>query len=214
MIGKPDGRQERFQAKAGRSMGLSPDRSQQPAGTQAKPTWGQKVRTFARNAVREPSYMVPLVLTVVIIAFMRPYYVPSGSMIPTLLENDKIMSVQVYFPNGHTFEAGDIVTFMSPSNTVYVKRVVASGGDTVTIAGDTLYVNGEKSPWQGSGTGSVQGTWELADDEYFCMGDNRGNSHDSRYIGPVKADRMISRVIGIYYPFNRMSILDTESGTE
>lgn len=167
----------------------------------------QRIRTFVRNAVREPSYVIPFIIILLVWGFFRPYIVPSGSMIPTLVEGDRIIGVQTYFPSGHTFHAGDVVTFLSDENTVYVKRVVAEGGDTVTITGDTLYVNGKESPYQGDGTGEVQGTWTLADDEYFCMGDNRSNSHDSRYIGPVKANKMIAKVLCTFFPFDHAKLL-------
>ena len=168
-----------------------------------KPTMWQRVRTFVRNAVMEPTYIIPFLLVVFTVLFVRAYYVPSGSMIPTLVEGDRIFSIARYFPTGQTYKEGDIVTFLSPSDdTIYVKRVVANGGDTVEIYGDTLYVNGQESPYQGSGTGNVNGTWHLAQDEYFCMGDNRSNSADSRYIGPIKANRMVSKVLCVYFPFS------------
>jgi signal peptidase I len=174
------------------------------AGTARKASLG----TFVKHALREPSYVIPLVLIVLIFSFLRAYVIPSGSMIPTLVEGDRIIGIQQYFPNGHTFHAGDIATFYSNQlGEVLVKRVVAEGGDTVDIIGDTLYVNGEASEWQGNGTGMVQGEWVLADDEYFMMGDNRSNSKDSRWIGPVKANQMISKVICTYFPFDRMKLL-------
>lgn len=168
--------------------------------TYVPPTVWQRVKTFVRNAAHQPSFVIPLILILFVWGFFRAYVVPSGSMIPTLVEGDRIVGLQTYFPDGGTFDAGDVVTFLSDDNTVYVKRVVAHGGDTVEIRGDTLYVNGEESPYQGVGTGNVQGTWKLADDEYFCMGDNRGNSKDSRYIGPIKANKMIARVVCVFYP--------------
>lgn len=192
-------RYEVSEAQARRSGGLSGRRR-----NEVKTSRWQKVKTFVHNALREPSYVIPLIVIVLIWAFFRAYVVPSGSMIPTLVEGDRIIGVQQYAVNGHTFHAGDIVTFLSDEGTVYVKRVVAEGGDDVLINGDTLYVNGEESPYQGTGTGAIQGEWKLDDDEYFCMGDNRGNSKDSRYIGPIKANRMIAKVINIYFPFNRI----------
>lgn len=166
------------------------------------------VGTFVKHALREPSYVIPLVLIVLIFSFLRAYVIPSGSMIPTLVEGDHIIGIQQYFPNGHTFHAGDIATFYSDQlGEVLVKRVVAEGGDTVDIVGDTLYVNGKKSDWQGNGTGMVQGEWKLDDDEYFMMGDNRGNSKDSRWIGPVKASKMITKVVCTYFPFDRARLL-------
>lgn len=180
------------------------DARREAPSTERKASFG----TFVRHAMHEPSYVVPLVLIVLVFSFMRSYVIPSGSMIPTLVEGDRIIGIQQYFPDGHRFHAGDIVTFYSDKlDEVLVKRVVAEGGDTVDIIGDTLYVNGKVSDLQGDGTGEVQGEWVLDDDEYFVMGDNRGNSKDSRWIGPVKASQMISKVVCIYYPFDRAKML-------
>ena len=128
-------------------------------------------------------------------------------MQPTLQEGDRIMSIARYFPNGHTYERGDIVCFTAPDGTVYVKRVIGTGGDHIQITGDMVYVNGEPSPWQGTGGVSTVSDIQLAEDEYWVMGDNRGNSQDSRFIGPVKASQMISKVYGIYFPLNRAKFL-------
>lgn len=157
---------------------------------------------------------VSIVIIFMLVFVVKFFLVPSGSMEPTLVPGDRLVTISAGFripmpgvgelvlipPKGETFKPGDIVCFYAPSGDVYVKRIVANGGDKVEISNDRLYVNGEESPYQGPGTGAVEGTWNLSDDEYFMMGDNRGNSQDSRYIGTIKADRIISRVVGIYWP--------------
>ena len=47
------------------------------------------------------------------------------------------------------------------------------------------------------------GPFKLKDDEYFMMGDNRGNSQDSRYWGPLKQDKFIGRAVTIFWPVRR-----------
>ena len=81
----------------------------------------------------------------------------------------------------------------------YVKRVVAVPGDRVLISGGILYVNGEESPWvmeklADAGIAAVEFT--VQNSEYFCIGDNPGNSEDSRSpnIGPVREEDMIGKV--------------------
>lgn len=162
----------------------------------------KKVRGTFADMFKKPFILVMIAAGILLLMFCRPYMVPSGSMIPTLVEGDRILSIASYFVNGETFQPGDIVCFIAPSGETYVKRVVANGGDHVLIAGDTLYVNGEESPYQGNGTGMVQGEWDLADDEYFMMGDNRSNSQDSRYIGPIQANKVLSKVVCIYLPLD------------
>lgn len=168
----------------------------------------KKIGGMLKSALHEPVFICALIVLLFLICFMRPFIVPSGSMKPTLMEGDRILSIAQYFPNGQTYSRGDIACFTAPDGTVYVKRVIGIGGDHIQISGEKVYVNGEESPYQGTGGVMTSMDVQLADDEYWMMGDNRGNSLDSRYIGAIKADKMISRVLGIYNPVDRMTILE------
>ena len=80
----------------------------------------------------------------------------------------------------------------------YVKRVAAVPGDKVLIQGGILYVNGEVSPWVTEkllDPGIAANEFTLGSEEYFCIGDNPGNSEDSRSanIGPVKETDIIGK---------------------
>ena len=165
----------------------------------------RRARNFAKNAVKSPTVVVSVLLILFIVFFLKAFLVPSGSMVPTLREGDRIISIARYFPNGSTYADGDIVCFLEKSsNTVFVKRVIAHGGQHVQIVNNVVYVDGVESPWQGTGaSGDITSVdCQLGDQEYWVMGDNRGNSQDSRYIGPVEASQMISKVYCIYFPFN------------
>lgn len=168
----------------------------------------KKIGGMLKSALHEPVFICALIVLLFLICFMRPFIVPSGSMKPTLMEGDRILSITQYFPNGQTYSRGDIACFTAPDGTVYVKRVIGIGGDHIQISGEKVYVNGEESPYQGTGGVMTSMDVQLADDEYWMMGDNRGNSLDSRYIGAIKADKMISKVLGIYNPVDRMTILE------
>lgn len=182
------------------------------AGAQiaAKPHKKSTARKFWDGCVKvvhEPSVVIAVVLLLVMVLFIRPFFVPSGSMRPTLVEGDRILSIAQYFPSGSTYQRGDIACFSAPNGTVYVKRVIGIGGDHIQISGEKVYVNGEESPYQGTGGVMTSMDVQLADDEYWVMGDNRGNSEDSRFIGPVKADKMISKVIAVYLPTEHATFL-------
>lgn len=166
----------------------------------------RRMGKFWKRGLRNPLFDVTLALIIFVLVFMRSFLVPSESMVPTLQVGDRLFSIARYFPNDHTYAKGDIVCFQAPSGDVYVKRVVAQGGDKVEIVGDTLYVNGEKSPYQGTGTGLVQKSWNVPEGYYFMMGDNRGNSQDSRFIGCIAANKVISRVVAVYWPINRFTV--------
>lgn len=96
---------------------------------------------------------------------------------------------------------GDVVVFLPNGNEnthYYVKRVVAVPGDRVLIEDGVLYVNGEESPWileKLLDPGIAANEFTLGSGEFFCIGDNPGNSEDSRSanIGPVKETDIIGK---------------------
>ena len=111
----------------------------------------------------------------------------------------------------------------------YIKRVVGLPGDKVEIKFEPdgsayVYINDEKyeedyikSIYEFTPCPSEDvthlffmpdqilkcGTFKLEHDEYFMMGDNRGDSQDSRYWGPLKGDRFIGRAVSVFWPLNR-----------
>jgi signal peptidase I len=183
---------------------VSPEEALQTADDLA----AEKVGRVFASVLTSPQYLIYILILVCVMTFVRGYLVPSGSMIPTLREGDRILTLKRYLPDGQTYARGDIVCFHRPvSGEVYVKRIVAIGGDNVVINDQGLFVNGNMSPYQGGGTSTVTGTWNLGDDEYFMMGDNRSNSEDSRYIGPIKAKALIGKVTCVYWPINRFEML-------
>ena len=123
------------------------------------------------------------------------------SMEPTLYNGQKIfINSFIYLISSP--KKGDVVVFLPNGNEnthYYVKRVVAVPGDRVVILGGILYVNGEESPWVSeklADAGIAANEFVLANGEYFCIGDNPGNSEDSRSanIGPVKEIDMLGKV--------------------
>ncbi|MCI9336013.1 MAG: signal peptidase I [Lachnospiraceae bacterium] len=97
---------------------------------------------------------------------------------------------------------GDVIVFLPNGNEnahFYVKRVAAVPGDRVVIRDGILYVNGEASPWveeKLAEAGIASEEFTVENGEYFCIGDNPGNSEDSRSanIGPVKEEDIIGKV--------------------
>ena len=115
----------------------------------------------------------------------------------------------------------------------YIKRVIGLPGDTIEIKHEMdgsayVYINGEKyvedyiqSPYEYPSCPPPNidkiyllsdqimkcGPFKLGEDEYFMMGDNRGNSQDSRYWGKLKKDRFIGRATFVFWPINRIKIL-------
>lgn len=110
--------------------------------------------------------------------------VPTGSMIATIDPGDRVMALRVpyYFTPP---KRGDIVVFYNPDDEseLYIKRVIGQGGETIQGIDGVVYIDGEPldEPYiYGDPTDSF-GPYEIPEDCYFMMGDNREGSLDARY---------------------------------
>lgn len=123
------------------------------------------------------------------------------SMEPTLYNGQRIY-INSFLYLISSLKRGDVVVFLPNGNEhahYYVKRVVAVPGDSVLISSGILYVNGEESPWvteKLADAGIAANEFTVQNGEYFCIGDNPGNSEDSRSpnIGPVREADIIGKV--------------------
>lgn len=157
--------------------------------------------------VREVFSWVFGILTAVFIAVVLNVYlgmttsVVGVSMEPTLYNGQQIF-INSFLYLISSPKVGDVVVFLPNGNEnahYYVKRVVAGPGDRVAVRGGILYVNGEESPWvteKLAEAGIAANEFTIENGEYFCIGDNPGNSEDSRSanIGPVKEEDIIGKV--------------------
>jgi len=158
-----------------------------------------------------------IALTFVVRTFViESYEVPTGSMQSTIEPGDRVLSERIsyYF---RTPERGEIVTFTNPTDNreTLVKRTIAVAGDVVDIYGDNLYVNGElqvEDYVHGLPTRQLAPTYQNMTISYpftvpegyiWVMGDNRTNSSDSRYFGPVETSTVSGHVVFRYWPFDR-----------
>ena len=152
-------------------------------------------------------------------SFVKPYKFPSGSMTPTLLPGDHFISNQmaygfrIPFSDTRIFpsspQRGDTIVFSYPRNpeVEYVKRVIALGGETVSIENDQVMIDGEplEEPYAffdprhaGSGKSGFAPV-TVPEGQLFVLGDNRRNSHDSRDWGFVEEKTVLGNVMFIYY---------------
>jgi signal peptidase I len=101
------------------------------------------------------------------------------------------------------------------SNVSYIKRVVAVGGDTIAIIGGHVILNGKRqrehfasfAGCQGDPTCTYVKPIKVPAGYYFMMGDNRGDSADSRFWGPVPDAWIIGEAFATYWPPDRIGIL-------
>ena len=130
------------------------------------------------------------------------YYVPSMSMAPTVQAGDRIV-VDMWRYRDAAPAFGDVVVCDLGDGTLVVKRVVGVPGDTIETRGPQLVLNGRvvNEPYLSAErlySTRDTGPLELGDGEFFVLGDNRGNSNDSRYVGPLARDQIFGRVEFIY----------------
>ena len=141
------------------------------------------------------------------LARSRRIRVAGHSMAPTLIEDDLLL-VSRRFPNRSRPARGDIVLFHDPvGGVIDIKRVCGLPGELVELAGGALTVDGEalSEPYVNATRtgGIIHGAWMLAVEEYFVLGDNRGDSRDSRTFGPVNRSAIIARAWHRYGPAGR-----------
>jgi signal peptidase I len=166
------------------------------------------------------SLAIAVLLAVVIRLFiLEPFYIPSGSMEPNLQENDRIIVSKLNY-HFQEPERGDIVVFKYPRDPKrnFVKRLIASGGEKVTLKDSRLYINGEAVPENYLPRGlrfSDFGPVEVPEGHYLMLGDNRNNSDDSRVWGFLSRELIIGKAVVIYWPPGRMGAMakKTLSGT-
>ncbi|HHU86985.1 MAG: signal peptidase I [Pelotomaculaceae bacterium] len=158
------------------------------------------------------SVAIAVILAVVIRLFiLEPFYIPSGSMEPNLKENDRIIVSKLNY-HFQEPERGDIVVFKYPRDPKrnFVKRLIASGGETVALKDSRLYINGEVVP-ENYLPGGLRfadfGPVKVPEGHYLMLGDNRNNSDDSRVWGFLSEDLIIGEAVVIYWPPDRIGTM-------
>ena len=164
------------------------------------------------------SYVVVIVFAIIISLLFRifvfePFIVPTSSMEPTLMINDKVI-VNKFSYKFFGIERGEIIVFHSPveDNKDLVKRIIATEGETVKLEPDgSIYINDKKledDHYNKSERPIYSGqVYKIGKDEIFVMGDNRNDSYDSRYFGPINKDEVFGKVFLIYWPLSRIGIV-------
>ena len=132
--------------------------------------------------------------------------VPTGSMEDTIEINNKVVALRLAYLISDP-KRGDIVVFPYPDNEEvdYIKRILGLPGETIEGKDGLVYINGEPLA-ESYVTAKLDcdfGPYEIPEECYFMMGDNRNNSEDSRYWENkfVKLDKIKGKAIFKYPEF-------------
>ena len=174
-----------------------------------KPVRGQGVLEWYEALIS-----AALVLVLVFSFFFRIIQVDGSSMVPTLVNGDKL----IVWGAGYTPQRGDVV--IVDSYTSYgkplVKRVIAKGGDTISIDYDSgmVMVNGEVLQEDYIAEPTYLGydvtfPYTVPEGTVFVMGDNRNQSLDSRstYVGCIDERDILGRVLLCFMPFTDFGVV-------
>ncbi|HET7524113.1 MAG TPA: signal peptidase I [Acidimicrobiales bacterium] len=156
---------------------------------------------------------VAVIAAVLIRAFvLEPFFIPSGSMEPTLQVGDRVLVNKLSY-DLHSIHRGDVVVFKKPPNDFtpgikdLIKRVIGLPGETISGQDGGVYINGHrlKEPWLPKGlTTAPFPAVHIPRGDYFVMGDNRGDSADSRVIGPIRGSLIVGRAFIRVWPVSRI----------
>jgi signal peptidase I len=152
------------------------------------------------------------------------YFIPSCSMSPTLHIGDRIVVDKLSY-NFHSVHRGDIVVFSRPPGEAdtsipdLVKRVIGLPGETISSGPHSeVFINGKliDQPWLTPAARANPGipirTQKIPPGYYFVMGDNRGESEDSRYFGTISGSLIVGHAVFRFWPLSRIGTVSAKAG--
>lgn len=178
-------------------------------------------RKDRRRSLLRAVLEVPIIILIsfaLVFGFVRPviaspYRIPTESMFPTLMVQDRLLVNKLAYDLASP-QRGDIALFGNQEGGAdpLIKRVVATPGDTLEIQRGRLLVNGARldEPYvrrdpckPGYPRTCSFGPRKVPEGHYFMMGDNRTNSRDSRFFGPVPEEDVIGEALVRFWPPGR-----------
>ena len=174
----------------------------------------KSVVTFVKDLLKE---FVVCFLAVLLIGnfVIRPIEVKGSSMYPTLEDNNYGLTNVIGRKIGEIERFDIVIIKMDTSEKYLVKRVIGLPGETIEYKDNQLYINemvvnedflDQEYVQSYDIFTSAFGPVTLGNDEYFCLGDNRPHSTDSRYYGAFKDKQITSKGALILYPFKNIGI--------
>ncbi len=158
-------------------------------------------------------------------------YIPSGSMLPTLQINDRLIIDKISYRFTDPVR-GDIVVFNPTAqlekeldddgkkkfNEAFIKRVIGLPGDRIDVKSGKVYINGkvlsekylDEAPHYNWSSTALTPDGIVPKGHYLVLGDNRNNSYDSHYWGFVPKDKIVGKATVRFWPINRAGGIDPQ----
>ncbi len=159
---------------------------------------------------------------IIYLFFMQPHQVNGRSMFPTFKSGDYLLTDKISYKTSDP-QRGDVVVFHAPpeagcpsgTGCDFIKRVIATPGETVAVHNGFIYVNNHKleesyipSDFTTLAGKFIEGrTVTMGPDEYFVSGDNRSHSSDSRVWGPVTKEAIVGKAFFRYWPPEQVGVI-------
>ena len=170
-------------------------------------------KTKYRSVLKSTIFMLVVVAAIAVLVattWLPVLQIYGSSMTPTLNEGVVVVSVK-----GSSFEQGDLIAFYY-GNKILVKRCIATPGQWVDIDEDgNVYVDGNRlnEPYvkeKAFGDCDIKLPYQVPEDRYFCMGDHRETSVDSRNssVGCISKEQIIGRIFFRVWPFNDLDYFE------
>lgn len=167
--------------------------------------------------------VVSLIIIFVVRSFViQPFFVKGSSMQPNFHDGDYLIVDEISYGIGKP-QRGDVIIFKYPNNPseFFIKRVIGLPGESVELKNNTITIYNNENPTgfvldesaylAKTVTTSGDVFQELASDEYYVLGDNRGASSDSRAWGVLKDRYIIGKAWVRAWPFDSFQVFESES---
>lgn len=200
---------------------------------QLEPTVAVENRNLKiKNNITDFLQSVVIAIAICIVTYFliaTPNQIEGESMEPNFYNGEIVLtskihqwfgSTQIGKSMGFTYNRGDVAVFQKPGFKDFIKRIIAVPGDKIQLIEGNIYVNDEEldESYLPAGITTHEGTFlkdggsalTVPQDQYFLMGDNRSNSHDSRYsdIAFIKREWFKGKVLVRYWPINTFKIIN------
>ncbi|MGV3042648.1 signal peptidase I [Staphylococcus rostri] len=182
-------------------------------------------------------WIISIGLALIVVGFLytfiiKPYNVQGDSMYPTLKDGDRLIVNKIGKTLGH-LDNGNVIVFHADESNDYVKRIIGKPGDHVEYKNDQLYLNGKKidepylaynlkhktydeitGPLNSQKLQGSDGKYQIPEDKYLVLGDNREVSKDSRTIGLIDKDQIVGKVSLRFWPVSDFKVNFNPDHTE